>query len=689
MILFSLSIQIGHLHPLLVHLPIGILTLAIVLELYAYRKPSDIATEMITLTLAAAALSALVSLGSGWLLGEDGGYDETLLFRHRWMAVALTLCSIALFFFKKSKLPLLKKGYLPLFIATLALLGITGHIGGSMTHGEDYIFQEAEPQALVITDANKAQLYQEIVQPIFNAKCVSCHNVQKAKGGLLMTNTETLLKGGDSGKILDSISDSEPALLLQRMRLPLEDKEHMPPKGKVQLTSDEILLLEWWMENNHCFDCIAGDLEKNKKIDKALKGLEKDTSLRALIAEKVDPVSQEWLLELQQNGVSIYPIAETSPLLIVNMAGLKNLKKELFAPLKKYAGNIVELNLSHSNFDDELSPVLPNFENITKLQLQHTAITDKSIVALKGLKSLESLNVYHTAVSDVSLSQIEQMQHLKNLYLWQTNVSTAGLSKLQQKQTDLWIQGAISDSIFPESTLEPPTILADTEFFGDTLTVHVEGVFDNAKLYYTLDGTIPDTNSLLYSKPLVLDKSTNLNVISYLEGWKQSEIRHAQFRKNSIEVSKVSLHNNPHKNYTAQQGNTLIDLTRGSLDFSDGHWLGYQGSHFTTTFQLSQEKEVSSVSVGALSAPGSWIFFPSGIRIWTSLDGKKYHETAAVQYPATENTFVVERSFFDVAIEPVKTKYVKVQVRSPLRNPSWHPAAGKACYIFIDEIVIN
>jgi predicted CXXCH cytochrome family protein len=39
------------------------------------------------------------------------------------------------------------------------------------------------------------------IQPILQAKCYSCHNEHKLKGGLDMSSIEKLLKGGEDGPI--------------------------------------------------------------------------------------------------------------------------------------------------------------------------------------------------------------------------------------------------------------------------------------------------------------------------------------------------------------------------------------------------------------------------------------------------------------------------------------------------------
>ena len=683
------SIQIGHLHPLLVHLPIGILLLGFILEIVYRKKPSAIAKEIILMVLLIGAISAVISLATGWLLGEDGGYDETLLFRHRWLAVAFTVLTIGLYLLKKSKTPLAIRLYFPVYIIVLIIIGVTGHYGGSMTHGEDYLFIDNSFKKVVIEDVDKARVYADIIQPIFNSKCVSCHNPSKIKGGLLMGNKENLLAGGDSGSILDSVSKNEASLFMQRLHLPLEDEDHMPPKGKIQPTAEELALMNWWMEHSNCFDCIAGTMDKSEKINKILVDLEEDTSPRALIAKKLSEVPQEWLANLNNSNISASKLAENSPLVLVSLYGRKDIALQDFKALKKYAKNIVELNLGNTNFNDTLSKSLTSFKNLTKLQLQNTPITDNTIEDLKGLKHLQSLNLYGDSISNTSLNTIGELNNLKNIYLWQTNITQDALNQYAINYPNIKVQGQIDSEIFRATKLEPPTIISETDFFKDSLRIEIDYVFDDADIYYTLDGSLPDSTSLKYSKPITLTRSTEVKAVTHAQGWNLSEVNSSSFKKIAFSFNSVTLNKKPNDRYKGHGANTLFDQKRGTINFVDGNWIGYESSHFTATIQLNTEELVSSVSVGALSSPEKWIFYPTGFTIWTSENGTDF-KLVKKQKVGTEKINTLTRfRFFDVDIPPSQAKYVRIQVRSQLKNPSWHPNPGGNSWLFVDEIILN
>ncbi|MEM9648684.1 MAG: c-type cytochrome domain-containing protein, partial [Bacteroidota bacterium] len=462
--------QLGNLHPLFVHLPIGILLLAFLMELFYAKKPAPKDNGTILFTLGIGAASSVFSIISGWLLGDNGGYDEALLDKHRWIAVAFAVGAIGLYFLKKSSKKQLQKAYMPIFVVVLLLLTLTGHYGGSLTHGEDFLFAEKYEEP-VIENIDEAKVFAEVVQPILNKKCVSCHNSGKAKGGLLLTSQGELLSGGDSGALLDSLPKEGTSLLMHRIHLPETEEEHMPPKGKVQLTSEEVLLLEWWMTNNNCFDCLVKDLPHTGKLEPVLASLEKDTSSQAQIAEKVDGVPADFMVSLATNKLSAQLLSEEMPLLSINFMQRKDVSLEDFELLKKHKENIVELNLAYTNFDDELAKQLKPFKNLIKLQLQNTQITNEGAKQLKGFKFLETLNLFGTDLDDASLARISDLPNLKKLYVWQTQMTAEGLTSFKQGNQTVAIQGQIADSVFAASSLGPPTIIAEHEIFRDSVQV--------------------------------------------------------------------------------------------------------------------------------------------------------------------------------------------------------------------------
>ena len=117
-------------------------------------------------------------------------------------------------------------------------------------------------------------VFARVIQPILEAKCVSCHGEEKKKGRLAMHTFEALAAGSGNGSVVEADADDETRIeLLFRAELPESDDEHMPPQGKPQLTPEELAILKWWVKEGAYED--TEHTEAPDEIKESIKGLAK------------------------------------------------------------------------------------------------------------------------------------------------------------------------------------------------------------------------------------------------------------------------------------------------------------------------------------------------------------------------------------------------------------------------------
>jgi uncharacterized membrane protein len=249
---------LGRLHPLLVHLPIGMLFALAVLEALALLPRFKHAAASAGFILVLAVPLAVVTAICGWLLSLGGGYGETLLAWHKWLGVATALAAVvAGICFQRRRFA----AYRAVLFFAAGLLMATGHLGGSLTHGSDYLTRYAPAplkKILGLADVKKPvkklseselrqlPIFSGVIEPIFQAKCVVCHGPEKSKAGLRLDSFSAVQAGSENGAIFNPSNAAE-SPLVQRLLLPADHDDHMPPAGKPQLTAAEIQLLQWWV----------------------------------------------------------------------------------------------------------------------------------------------------------------------------------------------------------------------------------------------------------------------------------------------------------------------------------------------------------------------------------------------------------------------------------------------------------
>ena len=187
----------GRFHPSIVHLPIGLLLLAALMEWFSRRPKYKSLQSAIVFVLLCGAISAGAAVICGWLLASEGGYHDSTLFWHRWLGVAITILAIFSYLVKRQILKI-QNGYLYALVSGMVvLIMVTGHLGGTLSRGDDYLFRYAPVfvQNILGQKGQKSDnkslpnhpdsvvIFTHLIQPIFETKCVNCHNRELKKGG--------------------------------------------------------------------------------------------------------------------------------------------------------------------------------------------------------------------------------------------------------------------------------------------------------------------------------------------------------------------------------------------------------------------------------------------------------------------------------------------------------------------------
>lgn len=255
----------GRLHPVLVHFPIALLISAAAVEFLALvRKKPGFASPTTTM-IVLGALAAIAAAGSGWLNGDHEPHGQavaTLLFRHRWLGVSAAALSTLLAIWVVSTPATSSRGIKTAVLLALApLVGLTGHLGGSMVYGEDYFFEPfraddrppspekgiAKPAAFELPAGTVVDFAKDI-KPIFDDRCISCHGPDKQKGNLRLDKRSYAFAGTeDTWPIQPGSADKSD--LVRRIELPSSDDDHMPPKDPA-LTPRQIALIRAWINQN-------------------------------------------------------------------------------------------------------------------------------------------------------------------------------------------------------------------------------------------------------------------------------------------------------------------------------------------------------------------------------------------------------------------------------------------------------
>ena len=263
---------IGHLHPLVLHVPIGLLVGVVAMEAASWIWAGVVPGRRLLSVLFG--LSAAAAALTGWWLGQEADFHPSAVDDHRKFGIAAAVAALLVggldAFFRSQRAGVLR--VLALLVSCV-LFTVAGHRGGMMTHGKTFLSETAPPwlapyvgparrerstqveEAVPSPSAEGAQEYGEgltagapdpdapsdiaVVYSAFEQVCVECHCEAKVKGDLRLDR----LEGWSS--IID-LEDPEFSELLYRVRLPADDVDAMPPEGD-RLTPEVIAAIESWI----------------------------------------------------------------------------------------------------------------------------------------------------------------------------------------------------------------------------------------------------------------------------------------------------------------------------------------------------------------------------------------------------------------------------------------------------------
>ena len=458
---------IGKLHPVVVHLPIGIFLIGILMEFMSRKKQFAFLHDAMKLIFMIGMISGIVSLITGYFLSLDGSNGSEDIDKHKWIAIGTIILFVA-YYFSRSYLINKRNIQTIVLILLLIMISLTGHLGGSLTHGDGYLTSALnnDPKTVLVTsaasqlkDINDAKVFDDVVLYTMTQKCIQCHSEDRQKGKLRLDSKEWILKGGKNGNVID-VNNPNNSEILKRLLLEPNDEHHMPPKNKVQLTDDELVIMRWWIQNGAEFDKKVTAYERDAKIEKALKSFHE----RILAAsngtvkktrEKVSEIPLNIKTSLEKSGWVLSPLSVSEN--HVRVAGF-NLEVPLvnaLEELKKIQTQTVELKLSYKAIDESNIDILSTFKNLEKLWIDHSKITDNSLKIIEELKNLTYLNISNTSIGIEGIKKMSGSKSLEKVYAYNTKLNKSDLAELSKMMPRVKIfiaadtmERVLSDTLF-------------------------------------------------------------------------------------------------------------------------------------------------------------------------------------------------------------------------------------------------
>ena len=683
---------VGRMHPLLLHLPIGLLIISFILWIGKKNIDAGSFQKIFILVLQVTAFTAALTALMGFFLSREGGYDENILLKHKVLGIITAILSYALLLVYKS-FPERKFVFGTIITISLGVMIIGSHFGSNLTHGDGFVWQPLQKEKGTeekITDSSS--LFTAAIQPILKSKCFSCHNEKKSKGGLIMTTEEKILAGGKNGPIWKS-GDALNSHIIQNINLPEEEKKHMPPKGKPQLSQEQVDLLFAWIQS-------GADMKKTMRDyadDDTVKILAaKFIQLPKAETEKIysfEAASSSTIQKLNSPFCSVFPLSQNSPALQADFFVREKFDGKKLEELLKVKRQLIVLNLGNMPVTDADMKTINQFTNLEKLILNNSLVTNNALNEIKKIKSLQSLSLAGTQIDKNAAQSFSQFDSLKEVFIWNTKISAVEADELQKQNKKIRFERGYIPDESEILALTPPIVKNEEFILSDNEQIELKHQVGGVSIRYTTNGSDPDsTTSPIYNSPVAVNGFTMVKAKAIRTGWYSSPIASFTFFKKGIKPSRAELINPPNEKYKGNGATTLFDLKKGLAEnFGDAAWLGFREKPFVAVFYFDTVQSISSISISYNENVQSYLLPPAEVEIWAgeNKDKLKLLKKASPLQPTKKEKDVVRIEGMKIDIPQSTYKCYKIIAKNVSKLPAWHPGKGDKAWIFIDEIFFN
>ena len=687
--------SLGRMHPLMLHFPIALLLLALLMEFFRF-SPKYIGQEFYQSftknLLLFAAFTSLITALMGLFLSLEEGYSGDVLDRHKWSGTAMVFLASILYSIRnrswyRAKIAQISSG------VTAATLILAAHFGATLTHGDDFILSPILQARTVTVSFEDAQVFDHLILPILENKCTSCHNNSKSKGDLLLTNKEDFLKGGKNGVIFVG-GNPEESLIFQRMHLPLDDEEHMPPANKPQLTAEEKALIAQWIKSDLPFETRVATLPATDSLRMMAENFLKPTS----VEEVYDfPQADAGTIEKLNNEYRVLtPVSRDSPALHVTLFSKANYSSASVEELVAVSEQIVSLNLAKMPVKDAEMKTLAKFINLNRLNLNFTEISGQGLEQLKSLKKLRHLSLSGTSVDYKSLqSLMKNFSNLHSLTVWDTPITPAEVDKLRKEYVGIKLVAGRVETAEDILQLNLPQLANSSNIFEESMVLELGHPIRDVEIRFSLDGTEPDRENspkFIVGKT-ILKEGKLVKARAYKEGWLASEVSTFNVYQNRHLPDTVVLLSRLNRVHPANGAQTFFDREMGKFNANSpawaNNWAGFYQNNMELLLEYKVPVSVSDIGIQILVEPSNVIFPPSSLEIWGGNDPNSLKLIGKMKpkQPTQEGKPYIELISFDV--KPFEGKFFKVVAKPVEKIPTWSKRKGGAALLLVDEMFVN
>ncbi|HLR38642.1 MAG TPA: family 20 glycosylhydrolase [Chitinophagaceae bacterium] len=198
----------------------------------------------------------------------------------------------------------------------------------------------------------------------------------------------------------------------------------------------------------------------------------------------------------------------------------------------------------------------------------------------------------------------------------------------------------------------------------------------NPTIYYTLDGTTPDTSDYKYSNPFYTEGQTTIKAAIFKDGERKKVATYNADYHKAIGKKVRYLNGGWSSSYPAQKAKTLTNGITGSLTYQDKQWQGFLHD-MDVVIDMGAETTLHQLSMRFMQLIGPGVYIPDAVSVYLSKDGENYHQFKKIQNDVSPQDDRLLFKNFKFNLNGERARYIRVKVKK------------QNGFMFSDEIKVN
>lgn len=292
-------------------------------------------------------------------------------------------------------------------------------------------FAAEQPAAKPAAASAAGDVFTTRIGPLLQNRCGACHGETVQKGDLALHTPAAIAKGGEGGPALVAGKPAE-SEIVRRLRLPLDETRHMPPRNKPQLTEEEIRAIETWIESGAVYG--SGAAAGTQPVQAAEP------------PDDTPPANPAALAALREHLAHVESRAAGSNRLWVDFSAIAARTDDATARrlLEPLLPQLDAVNLARCPVGDETGKLLAGAPRLRRLDLRGTKITVEAVASLAKLPQLRELILAQTTLGDAAVEHLAAMNSLQRVHVWKSGLSPDGIASLRSRRPKLRIDAGES-----------------------------------------------------------------------------------------------------------------------------------------------------------------------------------------------------------------------------------------------------